>query len=109
MSEMGSVNGFSCTRCDWSDVFAGGFCPRCGSQVTEASFSGQGKIDTFTVIRYPPEGFEKGAPYVVALIDLDQGPRVIARIVDASKNLQIGQTVLFLKVSNGCLEFRVKH
>ena len=103
---MGSVHGFSCTRCDWSDVFAVDVCPRCGSQVTEASFSGQGKIDTFTVIRYPPEGFEKRAPYVVALIDLDQGPRVIARIVDASENLQIGQTVVFLKESNDGLEFR---
>ena len=102
------MHGFSCTRCDWSDVLAHDICPKCGSQVTEASFSGQGKIGTFTVIRYPPEGFEKEAPYVVALIDLDQGPRVIARIVDAPENLQIGQTVFFLKVSNGCLEFKVK-
>ncbi len=109
MSEMGSVHGFSCTRCDWSDVPTVDVCPRCGSKVTEARFSGKGKIDTFTVIRYPPEGFEKGAPYVVALIDLDQGPRVIARIVDGPENLQIGQPVFFLKVSNGGLEFRVKH
>ncbi len=105
---MGGMHGFSCTRCDWSDVLADDICPKCGSHVTKASFSGQGKIDTFTVIRYPPEGFEKEAPYVVALIDLDQGPRVIARIVDASENLQIGQTVFFFKVSNGCLEFKVK-
>jgi uncharacterized OB-fold protein len=105
---MGGMLGFSCTRCDWSDVLADDICPKCGSHVTKASFSGQGKIDTFTIIRYPPEGFEKEAPYVVALIDLDQGPRVIARIVDASENLQLGQTVFFSKVSNGCLEFKVK-
>ena len=99
---------FLARRCDWSDVLADDICPKCGSHVTKASFSGQGKIDTFTVIRYPPEGFEKEAPYVVALIDLDQGPRVIARIVDASEDLQLGQTVFFSKVSNGCLEFKVK-
>ena len=105
---MGGMLGFSCTRCDWSDVLADDICPKCGSHVTKASFSGKGKIDTFTIIRYPPEGFEKEAPYVVALIDLDQGPRVIARIVDASEDLQLGQTVFFSKVSNGCLEFKVK-
>ncbi len=106
---MENIRGFSCTRCGWSDVFADDACPRCGNQVTEASFSEQGKIATFTVIRYPPEGFEKGAPYVVALVDLDQGPRVIARILDASENLQIDQTVFFFRVSNGALEFKVKH
>lgn len=84
-------------------------CPRCQSHVKEASFSGEGKIGTFTVIRYPPEGFEQEAPYVVALIDLENGPRVIGIIVEASENLQIGQTVSFLRVSKGGLEFMVNH
>ena len=106
---MESILGFCCSRCNWSDVAASDACPRCGSQVTETSFSGQGKVDTFTVIRYPPEGFEKAAPYVVALIRIDQGPRVIARIVEPSEDLQLGESVSFLGVSNGCLQFRVKH
>ena len=106
MFKIASIPRFTCTRCEWADVLT--HDPKCGSQVTTASFSGQGKIDTFTVIRYPPEGFEKEAPYVVALIDLDQGPRVIARIDDAPEDLQIDQTVFFLKASNSCLEFKVK-
>ena len=108
MPEIGNMLGFSCTSCNWSRVLACEICPKCGSQVKEISFSGQGKIDTFTVIRYPPEGFEKESPYVVALIDLIQGPRVIARIVDASEDLLIGQSVFFFKISNGCFEFKVK-
>ena len=106
---MGIMLGFSCTRCDWSGVLAVEICPKCGSQVKQASFSGEGKIDTFTVIRYPPEGFERESPYVVALIDLVQGPRVIARIINVSENLVIGQNVFFSKVSNGCLEFKAKN
>ena len=108
MPKVENMPGFSCTHCDWSSVLACDTCPKCRSQVKEVSFSGQGKIDTFTVIRYPPEGFEKESPYVVALIDLLQGPRVIARIVDASEDLLIGQNVFFFKISNGRLEFKVK-
>lgn len=102
------IKGFSCPRCGWSDVFAVDACPRCQSQVEEAWFSGQGKIVTFTLIRYPPKGFEGQAPYVVAMIDLENGPRVIGRIVKGSGNLEIGHIVSFLTTSNGALEFGVK-
>jgi uncharacterized OB-fold protein len=88
-------------------VFAVDVCPRCQSQVKEAWFSEHGKVVTFTVIRYPPEGFEKEAPYIVAFIDLENGPRVIGRIVGGSEGLQIGQAVSFLTMSNGALEFKV--
>jgi uncharacterized OB-fold protein len=71
-------------------------------------FSGRGKVATFTVIRYPPEGFEKEAPYVIAMIDLENGPRVIGRIVEESDSLEIGQNVSFLTVSKGALEFKLR-
>ena len=105
---MEGIRGFSCSRCNWSDGFAVDACPRCRSPVREAIFSGNGEIVTFTVIRYPPEGFEKEAPYVVALIDLENGPRVIGRIVEDPANLQIGQGVSFLTITNDCLKFKVK-
>lgn len=108
MVELRGIKGSSCPKCNWSDIFAVDVCPRCQSQVKEASFSGRGKVVTFTVIRYPPEGFEKEAPYVVAFIDLENGPRVIGRIVEESEDLQIGQAVFFLTMSNGALEFKVK-
>jgi hypothetical protein len=103
---MPAIEGYSCSKCNWSDVFAVDVCPRCHSSVEEERFSGHGKVVTFTMIRYPPEGFENEAPYVVALIDLDSGPRVIGRIVEPAA-LQIGQTVSFLRKSNGALEFKV--
>ncbi len=68
-------------------------------------FSGKGKVATFTVIRYPPKGFENESPYVVALIDLEMGPRVIGRIAASPERLRIGTEVHLVHNANGVLEF----
>jgi uncharacterized OB-fold protein len=47
-------------------------------------FSGKGKVYTYTVIRAPPEGFEEYTPYIVALVQLDEGPKVISQVVDCT-------------------------
>lgn len=39
---------------------------------------------TFSVIRVPSEGFEAYAPYIIGLIQLDEGPKVTTQIVDCS-------------------------
>jgi hypothetical protein len=108
MSEEKRVNGFDCPKCHWSDVFAVTVCPHCGTPLEEAWFSGQGKVVTFTQIRYPPKGFESEAPYIVAMIDLENGPRVLARIVRGSVDPQIGQSVSFVAAPNGFLEFKIR-
>jgi hypothetical protein len=38
------------------------------------------------VIRNAPFGYEKYAPYVVALIELDDGLRILSQIVDVELN-----------------------
>jgi uncharacterized OB-fold protein len=70
-------------------------------------FSAQGKVATFTVIRYPPSGFEKGAPYVVALIDLDGGPRVIGRITAGINEVRVTQVVHYTGTAEGALQFKI--
>jgi len=108
LPEEQGIKGFSCPKCHWSDVFAIAVCPHCGIPVEEVWFAGRGKVATFTLIRYPPKGFESEAPYFVALIDLEQGPRVMARIVKGSIDPEIGQSVSFVATSKGFLEFKVK-
>ena len=57
-------------------------------------FSGKGKIYSFTEVSAPPEGFEDQIPYVLAIIDLDEGARLTAQIVDAHKDdVKIGSKV----------------
>ena len=70
-------------------------CPHCGQEAsTKFEFSGKGTVESFTVIQEPPEGFEKNAPYVVALIKLEEGPVITAQLTD----LEITKGVRFAKM-----------
>ncbi len=104
---MNSVNlsGVVCPKCHWSDFFKVQTCPLCLTGVTSTSFSGRGRIVTYTVIRYPPSGFEREAPYVVGIIDLDDGPTVIGRVRAEPEKVDIGLAVHFSREIAGALEF----
>jgi uncharacterized OB-fold protein len=58
-------------------------CPSCWSERAEwIEASGRGRVHTFTVIHRPPApAFASRVPYVVALIDLAEGPRMMANVV----------------------------
>jgi len=58
-------------------------CPECkGTALNKFKLSGKGKILTYTVIHVAPEGFEKEVPYVIAIVELDEGPKLTTPIVD---------------------------
>jgi uncharacterized protein len=63
-------------------------CSECGSTELEwTDLSGRGSVYSFTVIRQVVGGpaakaFEPDIPYVVAWIDLDEGPRLVSNVVD---------------------------
>ena len=106
MTESLGIRGFACSNCNWSDVAKSEFCPRCHAPVKETMFPARGTIANFTVIRYPPQGFESQAPYVVAIVDIENGPRVIGRVTANPDNIQVGQTVEFAGSVNGALHFK---
>jgi len=55
----------------------------CGNaEFEDYKLSEAGKVVTWTVIRSPPMGYERYAPYVVALIELDDGMRLLSQVVD---------------------------
>ena len=105
MTEAKRVPGYTCAQCNWFDVFQVTSCPRCNRPVQETLFSGRGKVASFTVIRYPPTGFETERPDVAALVAIEAGPRVMGRIVAQPEEVQIGSSVSFLGNSTGKLEF----
>ncbi len=56
--------------------------------------SGLGRIYSFTVTHVPTPGFEDRGPYPVALVELDEGVRIIANLVNVDPAaLAIGQRV----------------
>ena len=57
-------------------------------------FSGRGKIYSYTTVYDAPKGFEKYAPYQIALIQLEEGPIMTAQLTDLGENkVEIGMPV----------------
>jgi hypothetical protein len=44
--------------------------------------SGRGAVYSYTVVHQPPEGYEGGAPYILALVRLEEGPLITAQLTD---------------------------
>ena len=60
-------------------------CPHCGStDVTWVTVSGRGRLHTYLINHRPAPGFEDAAPYAIAVVELEEGPRMMANIVGVS-------------------------
>jgi len=58
-------------------------CPYCNQPANiEQHFSGRGTVYSYAVVKDPPAGYEEFAPYVVAWINLEEGPMVTAQLTD---------------------------
>jgi uncharacterized OB-fold protein len=70
-------------------------CPRCGSgAVTFVEVSGRGTVYARTIMRRGDGPFRDVAPYVLAFVQLDEGPTLMTNIVGADpESVAIGQAV----------------
>ncbi len=70
-----------CDDCD--DVFfpPRPFCPTCGSRsVDDHEASGRATLYSYVINQRPPAGFD--GPVPVAVVELEEGPRMMTNIVD---------------------------
>ncbi len=85
-----------CIECVQVVFYPRKHCTNCGSSMLEWHVSaGEGVIYSFTVIRRNGHPyFSSIVPYVVALVDMDEGFRMMTNIVQtAPENVRIGQRV----------------
>jgi uncharacterized protein len=71
-------------------------CARCSSeQWTWTQVSGHGRLYTYTVIhRAPTPAYQADAPYVIAHVEIDEGPRMISNLVGCNRtDVRIGMPV----------------
>ena len=90
--------GNKCRACDHVYFPPRESCPYCRrksiGKMKNIKFSGKGKILTYTIIHSASEGFEEQVPYPMAIIELDEGPRITAQIVDCDlEKIKIGMRV----------------
>lgn len=86
----------SCTTCGHLQHYPRIVCAKCWSESLEwVPAAGQGTIWTFTVVHRPGHpGWEADAPYVIALVELDEGPRLMTNIVGCpAESVHVGQRV----------------
>ncbi len=62
-------------------------------QREQFTFAGTGEVYSFTTLQETPEGFDDQAPYMLALVKLDEGPMVTAQLTDVDGPVAIGDRV----------------
>jgi uncharacterized OB-fold protein len=84
-----------CPHCDAKIFPPRDVCPHCGGEAkTQYAFSGKGKVYSYTVMRDAPAGYEENIPYTVAVVALDEGPKVTAQLTDlGGQPVEIGMPV----------------
>ena len=72
-----------CVDCPRAYFYPRDICPGCGGRNVEwTQASGGGTLHTFAIVhRAPLPAFRDKVPYVVALVDLEEGPRIATNLV----------------------------
>ena len=70
-------------------------CPFCGSQsVSYVESGGMGTIYSFTVVRRGSGAYRDVVPYVLAMVELDEGPIMMTNVVGADpETIAVGMSV----------------
>jgi hypothetical protein len=109
----GKIMGSKCKKCGALALPPRPICISCSSSEMEwVQFKGAGRLAAFTSIAVAPpymakEGFNPNNPYVVGVVELEEGVKTVARIigVDAKKpeQIQVGTYLRaeFLKRAEG--------
>jgi uncharacterized OB-fold protein len=81
-------------------------CPQChSSEIDWLAAAGGGAVYTYTIVHHPTHpAFTDKVPYVVAVVELDEGPRIVVNIkncdvTDVRGGMRVG--IFFEDVSEG--------
>lgn len=71
-----------CPTCSHRQFYPRQLCEECGADPVWMTASGLGTLHTYTVVRANGvEPFRGLAPYVVGIVELDEGPRMMTNVV----------------------------
>jgi len=84
-----------CRACGRHIFYPRSVCPHCmAAELEWTDATGRGAVHAFTVVHRAPPGFTEDAPYVVAMVELEEGPRMLTRLLDVAP----GDAVIGMKV-----------
>lgn len=85
-----------CDRCHEHQFYPRGICANCwSSEIKWVKASGKGTVWTFTVTyQNRTSGFDEEVPYVLALVELEEGVRMFTNITQCNpRDVRIGMPV----------------
>jgi uncharacterized OB-fold protein len=91
-----NIQGNKCETCKAYFFPPRPVCPTCRRKgnLVDYQFKGLGSIYSFAIVRQAPDDFKLQIPYVIAQIELDEGARLTAQIVNVDpENVEIGMRV----------------
>ena len=91
-----NIQGNQCTTCETHYFPPRLVCPTCRRKgdLVPHRMKGLGKIYSFAIVRQAPDDFKRQLPYVIAQVELDEGPRLTAQIVNVEpEDVKIGMRV----------------
>ena len=72
-----------CDDCATHYFYPRPLCPACLSRrVRWVEASGRGRLHTFAINHRPPRNFPVAAPFVIGIVELEEGARMMSHIVD---------------------------
>ena len=73
-----------CKSCNEHIFYPREVCPRClSSDLDWMEASGRGRVYSYTVVRQAAHpSFRADTPYILAIIELDEGPRLTSNLMD---------------------------
>lgn len=91
-----NIQGNQCKTCETYYFPPRLVCPTCRrkGQLETHRMKGLGEIYTFSIVRQAPDNFKRQMPYVIAQVQLDEGPRLTTQIVNVDpEDVKIGMRV----------------
>lgn len=87
--------GTKCEVCGHTFFPGRAICPHCrrDGKMTEIQFSGKGKVLTYSVIYSSADQYAAMKPYVLAIVELEEGARLTTHIVCEPDEVYIGMPV----------------
>ena len=71
-----------CRSCGNAYFYPRPFCPNCSSKDVEwFTASGRAKLYSYVINHRPAHGFDDIVPYVIAVVQLEEGPRMMTNVI----------------------------
>ncbi|HMB45720.1 MAG TPA: Zn-ribbon domain-containing OB-fold protein [Candidatus Methanoperedens sp.] len=87
--------GTHCGKCGGYFYPPRNMCPECRRNgiINPFKFKGAGEVVTYTIVHTSAKDYSKLTPYILAIIKLDEGPRLTSQVICDHSDIHIGMRV----------------